>query len=89
MGCGRPVVASAVGGLIDTVVDGVTGDLVPARDPRALGTALRRLAGDEMRRLTYAAAGLDRARQRYGWQRAAEQLEAVYAATVAAEAVAR
>ena len=51
MACGVPVVATAVGGLIDTVVDGVTGDLVPPRDPRALGAALRRLLADEMRRL--------------------------------------
>ena len=44
MACGVPVVGTAVGGLTDTVVDGVTGDLVPARDPRALGAAIRRPA---------------------------------------------
>ena len=33
MACGVPVVASAVGGMLDTVVDGVTGTLVTPRDP--------------------------------------------------------
>ena len=79
MACGVPVVATAVGGLTDTVVDGVTGDLVPARDPHALGTALRRLLADEVRRLTYAAAAGDRAGHSYSWRRVSTQLAAVYA----------
>jgi glycosyltransferase involved in cell wall biosynthesis len=80
MACGVPVVGTAVGGIVDTVVDGVTGDLVPARDPHALGTALRRLLADDIRRNTYAAAAVDRARQSYAWRRIATQLAAVYAA---------
>jgi glycosyltransferase involved in cell wall biosynthesis len=82
MACGRPVVATAVGGLVDTVVDGVTGDLVPARDPSALGAALRRLLADDMRRYSYAAAALDRAGHSYSWRRVATQLSAVYASVV-------
>ncbi|WP_433064422.1 glycosyltransferase [Dactylosporangium sp. CS-033363] len=91
MACGRPVVATAVGGLLDTVVDRVTGDLVPPRDPRALGHALRRLLRSDMRRFGYSSAALDRARTRYSWQRTATQVEAVYqaAAGVRVEAVAR
>lgn len=80
MACGVPVVGTAVGGLTDTVVDGTTGDLVPARDPRALGSALRRLLGDEMRRLAYSAAAVDRAGHSYSWRRVGIQLAAVYAA---------
>ncbi len=78
MACGVPVVASAVGGLADTVVAGVTGDLVPARNPRALGLAVRRLLGDRMQRLSYAAASADRARQSYAWDRIALRLTALY-----------
>jgi glycosyltransferase involved in cell wall biosynthesis len=78
MACGVPVVATAVGGLIDTVVDGVTGDLVPPHDPIALGTALGALLNDNQRRLSYAAAALDRARRCYSWSRAATQLEGIY-----------
>jgi glycosyltransferase involved in cell wall biosynthesis len=79
MACGVPVVATAVGGLTDTVVHGVTGDLVPPRDPKALGAALRRLLGDEMRRMSYGAAGVDRATHAYAWPRIAARLGGVYA----------
>ncbi|MGN9805758.1 glycosyltransferase [Micromonospora sp. L32] len=79
MACGVPVVGTNVGGIADTVVDGLTGDLVPPRDPRALGTAIRRLLADRVRRFAYATAALDRIRSRYSWKRCAEQLSAVYA----------
>jgi D-inositol-3-phosphate glycosyltransferase len=79
MACGVPVVATEVGGLTDTVVDGITGDLVPPRDPRALAAALRRLTGDEVRRFAYAAAAADRAAASYSWPRVAERLACVYA----------
>ncbi|MEU5944769.1 glycosyltransferase [Micromonospora sp. NPDC047465] len=79
MACGVPVVGSNVGGIADTVVHGLTGDLVPPRDPRALGTAIRRLLADKVRRFAYATAALDRVRSRYSWKRCAEQLSAVYA----------
>ncbi|GGN44574.1 glycosyltransferase involved in cell wall biosynthesis [Actinoplanes campanulatus] len=88
MACGVPVVATAVGGLTDTVVDGVTGDLVPPRDPRALALALRRLAGDEIRRYGYAAAAADRAAASYSWPRIAERLTAVYSTVADLEVVA-
>ncbi|MGA3489144.1 glycosyltransferase [Micromonosporaceae bacterium DT55] len=78
MACGVPVVATAVGGMIDTVADGVTGDLVPARDPVALGTAVAALLADRARRFRYAAAAVRRVRERYSWQGAAEQLAEVY-----------
>ena len=61
-------------------MDGLTGDLVPARDPRALGGALRRLVNDKVRRFAYATAALDRARQAYSWKRVASQLGSVYSA---------
>ncbi|MBW6438486.1 glycosyltransferase [Actinoplanes hulinensis] len=79
MACGLPVVGTAGGTLTETVVDGLTGDLVPARDPRALGGALRRLINDRVRRFAYATAALDRARQAYSWKRVAAQIGSVYA----------
>jgi D-inositol-3-phosphate glycosyltransferase len=69
MACGVPVVAAAVGGLTDTVVDGVTGRLVPPRRPDALARALRPLLADPALRAGYGAAGVDRALCRYSWDR--------------------
>jgi glycosyltransferase involved in cell wall biosynthesis len=78
MACGRPVVATAVGGLQDTVADGVTGDLVPPRDPARLGEVLAALLADDARRAAYGAAGVRRARSRYRWARVVADTEAVY-----------
>jgi glycosyltransferase involved in cell wall biosynthesis len=78
MACGKPVVATAVGGLVDTVADGVTGDLVPARDPARLGKVLAALLADDDRRAAYGAAGVRRARSRYRWSRVVADTESVY-----------
>jgi glycosyltransferase involved in cell wall biosynthesis len=50
MAHGRPVVASAVGGLLEAVEDGVNGVLVPALDVPALRRALEELLADAPRR---------------------------------------
>jgi glycosyltransferase involved in cell wall biosynthesis len=49
MAMSRPAVCTAVGGLPEMVEDGVTGYLVPPRDPRALAAALGRVLGSEDR----------------------------------------
>jgi len=69
MAHGRPVVASAVGGLRDLVVDGETGLLVPAGDPSALRAALERLLGDPELRRRLGEAGRARAREELSWER--------------------
>jgi glycosyltransferase involved in cell wall biosynthesis len=78
MACARPVVAAAVGGLVDTVVDGVTGDLVPPRDPERLGKVVAALLADEERRAAYGTAGVRRVRARYRWSRVVADTESVY-----------
>lgn len=62
MAHGRPVVASAVGGLLDLVADGTTGVLVPPGDVPALRAALERLLSDAELRRRLGAAARDRAR---------------------------
>jgi D-inositol-3-phosphate glycosyltransferase len=79
MACDVPVVAASVGGLIDTVVDGVTGVHVPPRDPARLAGALRRLLADPALRRELGAAGSRRARDRYGWERVTAATLDVYA----------
>ncbi|MDQ1645256.1 MAG: hypothetical protein QOJ50_1440 [Cryptosporangiaceae bacterium] len=71
MACGVPVLASAVGGHLDTVVDGVTGVLVPPGRPDLTGTVLKELLGDPVQLDAYGVAGADRARSRYSWERVA------------------
>ena len=78
MAGGVPVVAAAVGGIIDTVVDGSTGMLVPPRRPDALARALRKLLAEPFWREAYGTAGVDRARSRYSWERIASDTAAVY-----------
>ncbi len=79
MACGVPVVASAVGGLIDSVVDGGTGLHVPPRSPERIAEALRDLLDDDARRCALGAEGARRARSRYSWERIARATMQVYA----------
>jgi glycosyltransferase involved in cell wall biosynthesis len=83
MACGAAVVVSAVGGLIDTVIDGITGLHVPPRDPQQLARVLRALAEDPARRRSLARAGTRRARARYSWNRVASETLDVYRALTA------
>lgn len=78
MACGAPVVATAVGGMIDTVVDGVTGVHVPPRDLPALVDALRAVLDDEDLRKSLGTNGARRARARYGWRSVAQATMQVY-----------
>ena len=78
MAHGRPVVATAVGGLVDAVEDGVTGVLVPPRDPGELRSALERLLGDAELRRRLGVTGRAVARERFSWQRATEATLAAY-----------
>ncbi len=61
MAAGRPVVASAVGGLADLVVDGITGILVPPGDASALRSAIQALLAEPLLRARMGAAGRKRA----------------------------
>lgn len=67
MAFGKPVVASAVGGLLDLVVDGETGVLVPPNDVDALRGALTSLLADAEHRRRLGGAARERARTRFSW----------------------
>jgi glycosyltransferase involved in cell wall biosynthesis len=83
MAAGLPVVATAVGGLRDTVLDGITGRLVPPRRPDVLARVLNELLADPPRRLAMGSAGRERVLGRYGWDSVAEQTEACYRSVLA------
>ena len=78
MAYGRPVVAGAVGGLLDLVADGETGLLVPPRDVPALRGALERLLGDPELRHRMGEAARKRVRERFAWPAVTDATLAAY-----------
>jgi D-inositol-3-phosphate glycosyltransferase len=78
MACGTPVVASAVGGMLDTVVEGVSGVLVPPRDPVAVADAVRRLLADPAALARLGVSAANAVSARYSWAAVAEATEHVY-----------
>ena len=75
MAVGLPVVATAVGGTPDVVVDGQTGVLVPAQDPAALADALAGLLADPGKGEALGRAGRARAEARFSETRMLERVE--------------
>ena len=49
MACGKPVIATNVGGIPEIVIDGVSGILVPPKDPEALYRAMDQLLNDRVK----------------------------------------
>ena len=82
MACGVPVVASAVGGIVEVVQDGVTGSLVEPRHPSQLAAAIGRLLADRSRAREMGRAGRSRVEELFSWDSVAERTERVYAEAV-------
>ena len=74
-----PVVASAVGGIPDKVVPGVTGWLVPPGDAAALAGALRAALTRPARLVAMGAAGRGLVEARFSWPAVTDRLLALYA----------
>jgi starch synthase len=83
MACECPVVASAVGGIPEVVLHGVTGDLVPfsarSEDFEAdIAETINLLFHDDARRARYGKAGRERVVAQFGWDRIAEATASLY-----------
>jgi alpha-maltose-1-phosphate synthase len=98
MACGTAVVASAVGGIKEVVVDGETGYLVPLEQmkespfeplnpekfSRDLAARINQLMPDRQRREKFGRAGRKRAEEHFSWSAIAEETIALYQSLVAA-----
>jgi glycosyltransferase involved in cell wall biosynthesis len=78
MAAGKPVVATAAGGIPEVVVDGETGLLVPPRDHDALAGAIVTLLKDAGVRRRLGDAGLRRAQQKFSAERMVQETLRVY-----------
>jgi glycosyltransferase involved in cell wall biosynthesis len=79
MAAGVPVVATNVGGVPELIDDGVTGLLVPPRDPRALSSAICRLLGDPALAHGLASAAKRSVRECFSLERMLRETEELYA----------
>ncbi|WP_445169155.1 glycosyltransferase [Mycolicibacterium sp. Dal123E01] len=86
MACGIPVVASSVGGMLDTVVDEITGRLVMPQRPRECAEAVTSILRDSFLRRSLGSAGRDRACARYTWDRVAADMCRIYERLITARA---
>ena len=69
MACGKPVVATEAGGIPEVIEDGLTGLLVPTRDPESMAAAIIRLLNDPDLRRQMGAAGILSVRERFSVER--------------------
>jgi D-inositol-3-phosphate glycosyltransferase len=78
MACATPVIGAAVGGINSIVVDGITGYLVPPRNPQAVADRLYILQSNPNHARQMGEEGLRRAYRHYTWQAIARQIADIY-----------
>lgn len=76
--CGKPVVVSDVGGLPEVVKDGITGIVVPPRNPQKTAEAIEKLVLDVKLRKKMGEAGRKRVDKLYDWNKNVEQMIEIY-----------
>jgi len=84
MAAGIPVVATAVEGVRDLLEDGKSGIVVPKNGEGALAAALRRALLESAQTQALARKAQDIVRERFTWQRVAQDYDRLYADLVAA-----
>jgi glycosyltransferase involved in cell wall biosynthesis len=78
LAAGLPAVASALGGNLEVIQDGLTGLLVPPQDAGALAAALLRLLEDEDLATLLAKAGREQVTSRFSFDRLVAETENLY-----------
>lgn len=80
MACGKPIVATAVGGIPELIEDGKNGLLVPPADPAALRKNISVLLSDKYERRRMGKENRKKVVQRFTWDRTAKEVNAFYRA---------
>jgi glycosyltransferase involved in cell wall biosynthesis len=80
MAAARPIVASAVGGIVEAIADGATGRLVTPRDPAALAGALLHMLREREAARAMGRHARDAARARFSVEATIDALDAIYGA---------
>jgi D-inositol-3-phosphate glycosyltransferase len=88
MACATPIVASRVGGLVETVTDGVTGYLIPWRCPEPFAEKLEVLLNNPELRANFGRAAR-RSVERFRWRNVALQVASLYDSAIARKRAAR
>lgn len=82
MACGTPVIGSNVGGIKYSVIDGVTGALIPPDNPRALASKINELVGNELVLNQMGQNGIRHVNENFTWKKVAMDIETVYKAVL-------
>jgi glycosyltransferase involved in cell wall biosynthesis len=86
MALGRPVVASAAGGNPELVEDGLSGLIVPPRDPAAVAAAVRRILSDSSLAARLGAAARERVVRGFSTEIRLDRIEELYSRLIAGRA---
>lgn len=78
MAAGKPVIATRVGGNVDLVKNGVSGILVPAKNPKKMAEALLKLLNNKKLREKMGKEGIKRAKEKFNIKRVVKEYEQVY-----------
>ncbi len=78
MACGTPVAGADVGGIRYSVADGLTGHLVPPKDPQRLAARLARMCADPEHRRELGRNAIDRVHEQFTWSKVTRSIGALY-----------
>ncbi|PYI91075.1 MAG: hypothetical protein DME97_15200 [Verrucomicrobia bacterium] len=78
MAAGLPVISTPLGGIPEMVEPGVNGELVPERDPAALGAAIERLIADPEQARRFGKRGREIAREKFSIETSVRQLRGLF-----------
>jgi glycosyltransferase involved in cell wall biosynthesis len=78
MACGTPVIGANVGGIKFSVKDGITGSLVPPRQPKKLAQKIQDIVGDHKKLSRMGLNAIKHVNTWFTWAKVADQLHELY-----------